>query len=65
MAGVAGVAQEGHLTQMTAATSVGRGDTMPTIAPEGVVVDEGDVAGAGMFVAVYYIIQLLHLFNNN
>ena len=62
---VVGAAQGDHLTQMTAATSVEKGVTMHTTVPEGVVVDEGDVAGAGMFIAVWYTVQLHPLFNNN
>ena len=62
---VVGAAQGDHLTRMTAATSVEKGVIMHTTAPEGVVVDEGDVAGAGMFIAVWYTIQLHPLFNNN
>ena len=62
---VVGAAQGDHLTQTTAATSAEKGVIMHTTAPEGVVVDEDDVAGAGMFTAVWYTIQLHPLFNNN
>lgn len=45
-----GAAPGSRLIQMTAATSVERGDIMPTTAPGGVAVEGGDAAGAaGMF----------------
>ena len=47
-----GVAQGGHLTQMTAVMSVEREVITPTTAPEGAVVEGVGAAGAGMFTCV-------------
>lgn len=49
---VVGVAQGGHLTQMTAVMSVEREVITPTTAPEGVVVEGVGAVGAGMFTCV-------------